>query len=100
MLVAGGLCYGRLSDDGKSFVSRKVHRLLRVPPTGSSASRDWTCNEAGLRPHLPETVADGPDGCLRAVTDRQFAEQILHVLLDRLDADLERVGDLLIGEPH
>ena len=24
-------------DGGKSLVSRKVHRLLRVPPTGSSA---------------------------------------------------------------
>jgi hypothetical protein len=38
VLVAGGLCYRRLSDDGESPVSRKVHRLLRVPPTGSSAS--------------------------------------------------------------
>jgi len=34
MLVAGGLCYRMLSDDGQSLVSRKVHRLLRVPPTG------------------------------------------------------------------
>jgi hypothetical protein len=39
MLVAGGLCYRRLMDDGESLVSRKVHRLLRVPPTGSSRSR-------------------------------------------------------------
>ena len=38
MLVTGGLCYRRLVDDGESLVSRKVHRLLRVPPTGSSAS--------------------------------------------------------------
>jgi hypothetical protein len=41
MLVAGGLCYRRLMDNGGSLVSRKVHRLLRVPPTGSSASGDF-----------------------------------------------------------
>jgi hypothetical protein len=38
MLVAGGFCYGRLRDDGAPLVSRKIHRLLRVPPPGSSAS--------------------------------------------------------------
>jgi hypothetical protein len=38
MLVAGGFCYGMLVDDGGSLVSRRIHRLLRVPPTGSSAS--------------------------------------------------------------
>jgi hypothetical protein len=41
MLVAGGLCYRMLGDNGESLVSRKVHRLLRVPPTGSSASGDF-----------------------------------------------------------
>jgi hypothetical protein len=40
MLVAGGFCYRMLLDDGKSLVSRRIHRLLRVPPTGSSASGD------------------------------------------------------------
>jgi hypothetical protein len=38
MLVAGGFCSRRLSDDGESLVSRRIHQLLRVPPTGSSAS--------------------------------------------------------------
>jgi hypothetical protein len=30
-----------LSGHGASYVAGKVHRLLRVPPTGSSASRDF-----------------------------------------------------------
>jgi hypothetical protein len=38
MLVVGGFCYGRLLDDGGSFMSRRIHRRLRVTPTGSSAS--------------------------------------------------------------
>jgi len=38
MLVAGGLCRRMLVDDGESWVAGKVHRLLRVPPTGSSRS--------------------------------------------------------------
>ena len=46
MLVVGGLCYRRLLDKVESLVSRKVHQLLRVPPTGSSASGvkvpEWT----------------------------------------------------------
>ena len=38
MLVAGGFCYGRLMDVGESLVSRRIHRLLRVPPNGFSES--------------------------------------------------------------
>jgi hypothetical protein len=43
MLVAGGFCYGRLRDDGTPLASRKMHRLLRVPPSGSSASGAAEC---------------------------------------------------------
>jgi len=38
-------------DDGESLVSRKVHRLLRVPPTGSSASKVFYL--PGARPGGP-----------------------------------------------
>ena len=63
MLVAGGLevsdppavCYRRLSDDGESLVSRKVHQLLRVPPTGSSAS-EFTKNTTSCRFFLANAV--------------------------------------------
>ena len=63
MLVAGGLevsdppavCYRRLWDDGGSLVSRKVHQLLRVPPTGSSAS-GYTRNTASCRFRLANAV--------------------------------------------
>jgi hypothetical protein len=43
MLVAGGFCYRMLTGDGGSFVSRRMHQLLRVPPTGSSASGVVIC---------------------------------------------------------
>ena len=47
MLVAGGFCYRMLVDDGPSLVSRRMHRLLRVPPTGSSASGDGSKGKTG-----------------------------------------------------
>jgi len=48
MLVAGGFCYRMLVGDGESLVSRKIHRLLRVPPTGSSSAiKAVYCNDLG-----------------------------------------------------
>jgi hypothetical protein len=43
MLVAAGFCYRRLRDGGTPLVSRKIRRLLRVPPSGSSASEAAEC---------------------------------------------------------
>jgi hypothetical protein len=40
MLVAGGLCRHELVRNGASCGAGKVHRLLRVPPTGSSIPKD------------------------------------------------------------
>ena len=66
MLVAGGLCYRMLVDGGESLVSRKVHQLLRVPPTGSSASGDCLSPAAmSLPPHV--VVGEGVCGAGEAV---------------------------------
>jgi len=74
MLVTGGLevsdppavCYRMLVDGGESLVSRKVHRLLRVPPTGSSASGDSISPAAmSLPPHV--VVGEGVRGAGEAV---------------------------------
>ena len=57
MLVAGGFCYRMLVGDGESFVSRRIHQLLRVPPTGSSASGDFRSPRHSLPLVFPvETV--------------------------------------------
>ena len=45
-----------------------------------------------------EPVAQRPDGRLRAVVERGLAEHVLHVLLHRLDANLERIGNLVVRE--
>jgi len=51
MLAAGGLCYGTLRRNPTPRVRRKVHRLLRVPPTGLPAP---TVREAlAPRAHRP-----------------------------------------------
>jgi predicted phage tail protein len=47
MLVAGGLCRCMLLDRGASCVAGKVHQLLRVPPSGSSASKDFLDPDPG-----------------------------------------------------
>ena len=54
---------------------------------------------AGLRwsaADLRQAFSDGPNGGLGAIADRQFSQDILHMFLDGLDADIERVGDFLV----
>lgn len=46
-----------------------------------------------------EFLADGPDRRLRAVGDADFPQDVLDVLLDRLVTDVQRLGDLLVGQP-
>ena len=48
--------------------------------------------EAKLRYPLPY----GPDGDLRTVRDADLVNDVLHVLFDRLVADVQRLGDFLI----
>jgi len=46
MLVAGGLCRCELQRDGASCGAGKVHRLLRVPPTGCCNALHWGRHQA------------------------------------------------------
>ncbi len=52
------------------------------------------------RPLLPldEFLADGPNRRLRAVGDADLAEDVLHVLLHGFVADVQRLGDFLVGQ--
>ena len=43
------------------------------------------------------SLLHGVNDCLRAVVDRQLAQDRAHVVLDGLLADRQRVGDLLVG---
>ena len=71
MLVAGGFCYRMLVDDGESLVSRRIHRLLRVPPTGSSASGDFLFPAGmSLPPHV--VVGEGVRGAGETVCGECF----------------------------
>ena len=51
----------------------------------NAAGRDTRCDPG----RLSDAVADGPDGGLRSIPEGKLAEQVLHVLLHRLDADIE-----------
>ena len=61
MLVAGGLCRHELVRNGASCGAGKVHRLLRVPPTGSSIPKD---DPQGRSPRtIPKRRETGQEGC-------------------------------------
>ncbi len=45
-----------------------------------------------------EPFAHRPDGGLGAIRDADLAEDVLHVLLDRLVADVQSQGDFLVGQ--
>ena len=45
-----------------------------------------------------QPLAHGPDGGLGAVGDGDLAQDVLHVLFDRLDADRQRAADLLVAQ--
>src|SRR5579885_2740384 len=47
---------------------------------------------------LQEAQAHGDNGCLRSVADLQFLHDVMHMRLDRLDADRELFGDGAVGQ--
>ena len=47
-----------------------------------------------------QSLAHGPHGGLRAVGDAELAQDVLHVLLDGLVADVEGLGDFLVAQPQ
>ena len=47
---------------------------------------------------LHQALAHGPNRGLGAIADGDLAQNVLHVLLDRLDADLQRLADLLVAQ--
>ena len=50
-------------------------------------------------PSSNQFFADGPDGRLGTVGDADLAEDVLHVLLDRLVADVQRLAISLFVRP-
>ncbi len=45
-----------------------------------------------------QALANGPNRGLRAVADGDLPQNVLHVFLDRLDADFQRLADLLVAQ--
>jgi hypothetical protein len=54
-------------------------------------------NRVSVLGDLDPALAHGVDHGLRAIVDRQLAQDGAHVVLDRLLADRQRVGNLLVG---
>lgn len=74
---------------GQTFLSvTRIHGKPRRWQTGMSAPRAWS----------DQVSAHCPDGGLRTIGDSDFAQDVLHVLFDRLIADAERLGDFFVRE--
>ena len=74
----------------KLMTSRRV-RPSAIPVPNRIAT------EGFFHGKLDHATADCPDGCLSAVTDGEFAKDVLHVLLHRFNTDRQRLGDLFVG---
>ena len=78
---------------------RPVDGMVRVVPPGRAPGRHHGLTgseDRHLDAALDDPVGDGVAGEARRIVDRELVHQVLPVLLDRLDADVERRGDLLV----
>ena len=76
---------------GADFRRRFQRPLGAFEPSGRHGSSVF----GDLDPALAHGIHHG----LGAVVDRELAQDAAHVVLDRLLADRQRVGDLLVGHP-
>lgn len=69
------------------------HRGYLVPP----AISDWKTQRTVC---LEEVLPDRPNGGLGPVGHADLAQDVLNVLLDRLVADAQLLGDFFVGQPE
>ena len=67
-------------------------------PAASSGSAIRLYRQTVSRLALDQFFADGPDRRLRAIGNADLAQDVLHVFLDRLVADVQGVGDFLVRQ--
>ena len=86
-----------------SFEARFFCAQRAIPATGKNPSRrsamsDNRLSLAGEKIALDEIFANRPHGSLRSVRNADFSQDVLHVFLDRLVADSQRLGDLFVRQ--
>src|SRR6188472_4113209 len=64
-----------------------------------SITQPFRSSGVGLRPS-DQVATHCPDSGLRSIRDVNLAQDVLHMLLDRLDAGLQRPADFLVAQPQ
>src|SRR6188508_2717453 len=75
-------------------LSSAVRRQRLRPPIRAASA--WVTIGGSVLGDLDPALTHGVDDGLRAVVDRQLAQDRAHVVLHRLLANRQRVGDLLV----